>query len=178
MGTERDEANVTHTAFRRPRTIALCLVALVGCGTRGPRTTPPTFEEYSVAVYTGPVASLVYDSEATRTAYGARIEATVRATGPLFAGQMAFVAIGCGDGCVVPFTADLKTGRVRSAEGWGVSPLCVSLEFRPASRLVIATPAHTGAEQPSDCPSEVRYWEWTGERFDSIPVRLPPATGS
>ena len=59
MGTERDEANVTHAAYRRPRAIFLCLAALVACCTRGPRTTPPTFEEYPVAVYTGPVASLV-----------------------------------------------------------------------------------------------------------------------
>lgn len=149
-----------------------------GCGPKRPRTTPPSFEEYPADLFTGAMAPLTYAHEGLRTEYGTQIEAMVRATGPTFAGHMAFAVVPCGEGCIVETIVDLRTGAVREPEGVGLSPLCVNLDLRPSSRLVIASPAHSGLEQPRDCPGEVRYWEWTGERFDSIPVRLQATTGS
>lgn len=134
----------------------------------------PRWEDFKVSTaWNGPSAPLRLvrpDERMFRT----RLEQAVRQA-PDFAGHYRFAGWGCGSVCAAGAVIDLENGAVypplRETEGqgwrrWIFAGGIVSgpfVEFRRDSRLVIVR-----EQDKNPALQQVRYYEWTGNRFRLI----------
>lgn len=135
----------------------------------------PPFARYAVAgIYRGPVR--LPDFRGRDHAFS-EFRTNIRdgmSSGANFAGHYAIVGWGCGTECISYVVGDVATGKVYNFPLGGEDYRQLSLNFRPASRLIVAEWLSDADGSSSDHPVENCFRQnfvWSGSA--AVPLSKP-----
>lgn len=123
----------------------------------------PDFTAYPATPYHGPVRMPDFTGrDAKHSMFRTRLRDGIRG-GANFAGYLALIQFGCGTGCSVVYTADVRTGEVHEFPLGGEDAQALGLDFRVTSNLVQAQ-----FEDVEHDACIVTQHRWNGRGFDQI----------
>jgi hypothetical protein len=131
----------------------------------------PSFAAFPTGRYDGPIVMPAFAGSQAHYRMFRTVLREGAQRGPVFAGNLAVVQVGCGTDCSSVWVIDVRDGEVHDFPLGGEEYYDLTLEFRVNSRLMKAHWSSPGQTDPACAGTEAL--EWTGSGFRVLQTHNP-----